>query len=225
MVFSPSWHGKPARRAQKSPVNMANSCTSLECKTFLGGGSKNVSTHEPFQTPPNPHCKLHGFKNMPWILDHQVICQGSSSSHPTFEKRHQSALADQSRRSHLPVAQSHMATGKSIVNLKVVCKKRDLISTLWFQPKWKLLICQKNKTSPNRSEQKDIAAINLDWWIGFPSVTKCQGRLVHTSNPLSPGGVVIAIWIQCQPTTALLQSAAYRLTCGWHQDLWMPEDA
>ena len=52
MVFSPSWHGKPARRAQKSPVNMANSCTSLECKTFLGGGSKNVSTHEPFQTPP-----------------------------------------------------------------------------------------------------------------------------------------------------------------------------
>ena len=51
----------------------------------------------------------------------------------------------------------------------------------------------KKKTFPNRSEQKDMAAINLDWWIGFPSVTKCQGRLVHTSNPLSPGGVVIAI--------------------------------
>ena len=104
--------------------------------------------------------KLHGFKIMAWILDHQVICQGSPSSHPTFEKRHQSALADQSRRSHLPVAQSHMATGKSIVNLKVVFKKRDLISTLWFQPKWKLLICQK-KTSPNRSEQEDMAAIKV----------------------------------------------------------------
>ena len=43
MVFSPSWHGKPPRRAQKSPVNMANSCTSEECRAFLGGGSKNVS--------------------------------------------------------------------------------------------------------------------------------------------------------------------------------------
>ena len=58
-----------------------------------------------------------------------VIGQASLSSHPTIEKRHQSALADQSRCSHLPVAQSQMATGKSIVNLEVCLKKRYLIST------------------------------------------------------------------------------------------------
>ena len=33
---------------------MANSCTSEECRAFLGGGSKHVSKHEPFQAP-NPH--------------------------------------------------------------------------------------------------------------------------------------------------------------------------
>ena len=58
MVFSPIWHGKPPSLVQKSPVNMANSCTSEECRVFLGGGSKHVSKHEPFQAP-NPH---HSFR-------------------------------------------------------------------------------------------------------------------------------------------------------------------
>ena len=152
MVFSPIWHGKPPSLVQKSPVNMANSCTSEECRTFLGGGSKHVSKHEPFQAP-NPHRSFrystpenyvkiglrnksplsaesviksfynlclsffanrikspyhfiqwelytctNGMGSSSWfgVLDHQIICQGSLSSHPTIEKRHQSALADQS---------------------------------------------------------------------------------------------------------------------------------
>jgi len=55
MVFSPIWHGKPPSLARKSPVNLANSCTSEECRAFLGGGSKNVSKLQ----APNPH---HSFK-------------------------------------------------------------------------------------------------------------------------------------------------------------------
>ena len=76
---------------------------------------------------------------MAWVQNHDlVICQGSLSSHPTFEKRHQSALAEQSCWSHLPAIQSQMATGKihcqSLFLLSSWRMKRYLMST-WF-PTW-----------------------------------------------------------------------------------------
>ena len=77
----------------------------------------------------------------------------------------------------------------------------------WFQPRHTKLkskyLSLFAKSCANWTEHKEMATINLDWWIGVRSETRRQGRLVCTSNPLRPGWHLeqwFAIWIQCQPT-------------------------
>ena len=79
---------------------------------------------------------------------------------------------------------------KSIVNLEVFLKKRYLIST-WILLGFNQIITLLKSTyiskpCANRTKHKEMATINLDWLIGFHRVTRRQGRLVYTSNPLSP---------------------------------------